>query len=247
MSKITKVGLHLAFAIGAIGTMIPVPALAGGDPFDNAKKEHWGVVARNTIGSPVAALRSGPFVPGPSGEPPFGKGSLGIEVAAVPGHVEKVDFGNEVDFFGTSLSALSNVGFHVFQTGENASPARGGPTNMPNIRIEILSSGTAGYTTMVWNPGPSPVVNRWSEYIDGTSNGAWYFTGSVGATSGCSDSNPPCSFATAKSKFPAATILSVAVGKGRDNLWVGAVDGLRLNDTIYDFEADDVKKKNAKN
>jgi hypothetical protein len=33
------------------------------------------------------------------------------------------------------------------------------------------------------------------------------------------------------------------VGKGRDNLWVGAIDGLRLNSRIIDFEADGVKNK----
>jgi hypothetical protein len=43
----------------------------------------------------------------------------------------------------------------------------------------------------------------------------------------------------------APTILSFAVTKGRDNMWIGAVDGLRLNDRIYDFEADGVKERGA--
>ena len=33
---------------------------------------------------------------------------------------EKVAFGNEVDFYGKPVSGLSQVGFRVFQTGENA-------------------------------------------------------------------------------------------------------------------------------
>ena len=28
-------------------------------------------------------------------------------------------------------------------------------------------------------------------------------------------------------------------------MWIGAVDGLRLNDKVYDFEADGVKEKGA--
>lgn len=32
------------------------------------------------------------------------------------------------------------------------------------------------------------------------------------------------------------TIGSVAITKGRDFAWQGAVDGLRINDTVYDFE-----------
>ena len=50
---------------------------------------------------------------------------------------EKIDFGNEVDFFGDPVR-VCGVGFHVFQTGENES--YGGPENMPNIRFEINPS-----------------------------------------------------------------------------------------------------------
>ena len=31
-------------------------------------------------------------------------------------------------------------------------------------------------------------------------------------------------------------VLSVSVSKGRDYFWSGAVDGLRVNDTVVDFE-----------
>ena len=41
---------------------------------------------------------------------------------------------------------------------------------------------------------------------------------------------------TSTTAATAATILSVAVGKGRDYAWSGAVDGLRVNDTVFDFE-----------
>ena len=34
----------------------------------------------------------------------------------------------------------------------------------------------------------------------------------------------------------APTLLSVSVTKGSDVEWHGAVDGLRINDTVYDFE-----------
>jgi hypothetical protein len=202
----------------------------------------------------VAALRDGPYgsfgVTGDAAEPPFGKGSLGIEVAAVTGFVEKADFGNEVDFFGDPVLALYAVGFHVFQTGENAAPANGGPTNMPNIRFEIDPNldapSTTNYSTMVWVPDPSPVVNQWSGYINATTTGQWYFTGAAGVETGC-NSTTPCTFAAAKAALndgaPGPIIYTVQVGKGRDNAWVGAVDGLRLNSTIYDFENDGVRSR----
>jgi hypothetical protein len=223
--------------------------------------EHWGIITRNTIGSPVADLRFGPYgsfgVTGPSARPPFGVGSLGIEVAndattLVP-KSEKVDFGNEVDFFGDPVLALNEVGFHVFQTGENASAQYGGPMNMPNIRFEIdanltnLACAADNYTTMVWVPDPVPVssLNRWSGYIDATTNGKWYFTGAEEGCTLCTQALN-CNFTQAMAALndgpPEPIFYTVAVGKGRDNIWVGAVDGFRLNDKVYDFEFTGVRE-----
>lgn len=134
------------------------PALADGYG-DGSRSDHWGVITRNTIGSPVADLRNGPFgsfgVTGPSARPPYGQGSLGIEVAnnstSLTPPSEKVDFGNEVDFFGDPVLGLDNLGFHVFQTGENV--GYGGTGNLPNIKFEIdpnLSALPAdNYSTLV--------------------------------------------------------------------------------------------------
>ncbi|MEX2010756.1 MAG: hypothetical protein WEF51_00815 [Chloroflexota bacterium] len=242
-----------AAAVVIIGSVAVVGASAIGNR--SHASEHWGVITRNTIGSPVAELRSGPYgsfgVTGSAARPPFGKGSLGIYVAnnstTLTPPSEKVDFGNEVDFYGDPLLALSQVGFHVFQTGENASAAYGGPTNMPNIRFEIDPNGAvnpSNFTTMVWVPGPAPMVNQWSGYIDATTNGSWYFTGTTGVSTGCNQATM-CTFAQAKASLddvaPEPTFYTVMVGKGRDNIWVGAVDGLRINSRVFDFEANGVR------
>ncbi|MFJ4844712.1 MULTISPECIES: hypothetical protein [unclassified Streptomyces] len=209
--------------------------------------DHWGLITRNTIGSAVAQLRNGPFVPvttqggsTSTSRPPYGTGSLGIQVTPD----EKVDFGNEVDFLGDRLLGLDKIGFHVFQTSENVS--YGGALNMPNIRIEIDPNMTVpdDYSTLVWNPPASLAVNSWSKYIDATESGTWYLTG--GETS-CTQNRSPrqCTFAELKASFAGAvrqpTILSIAVGKGRDHMWIGAVDGLRINRYVYDFEPTGVR------
>ncbi|MFD8819596.1 hypothetical protein ACFV23_51025 [Streptomyces sp. NPDC059627] len=79
-------------------------------------------------GSPVAALRDGPFgVPDGSGRPPY---------------------------YGDPVLKLHQVGFHVFQTGENLTYGGTG-VNMPNIRFEIspnLATSTAA-------GGAEPVVH----------------------------------------------------------------------------------------
>jgi hypothetical protein len=209
--------------------------------------EHWGVVTRNTIGSPVADLRSGPygsFGLAPEAQaPPYGIGSLGIAVAdnALSGGTpqEKASFGNEVDFFGNLVADLTEVGFHVFQTGENAAISA---RNMPNITLEIdpnLESSPSNYSSLVFVPDAAPVTNQWSDYIDATESGDWYLTGAAGTATGCSASSF-CDFVAVQAALADggedASIYTVQVAKGRDNAWVGAVDGLRINAEVYDFE-----------
>lgn len=163
--------LVAALLVAVIALILPGSAAARTDD-GRAHSDHWGVIARNTIGSPVAELRNGPFGPfgatGTAARPPYGRGSLGIEVSGAtqtvtPTVVERVDFGNEVDFFGKQLLGLRRIGFHVFQTGENV--GYGGATpNMPNIRFEIDPNvtGSDDYSTLVWVPAASPVSNGWS-------------------------------------------------------------------------------------
>ncbi|MET7455975.1 hypothetical protein ABZT03_29655 [Streptomyces sp. NPDC005574] len=213
------------------------------------------MITRSTIGSPVADLRNGPFgsfgVTDSSARPPYGRGSLGIEVAdastSLSPSSEKVDFGNEVDFFGRPVQGLRQVGFHVFQTGENVT--YGGTENMPNIRFEIdpnlNSAPIDNYSTMVWVPAASPVTDRWSPFLDATSTGYWYLTGNETA---CTQA-ARCTFEQLKTSLDdggaEATIYTAAVGKGRDHMWIGAVDGLRINENVYDFEVGGVRTRRA--
>ncbi|MEU9359548.1 hypothetical protein AB0D35_15775 [Streptomyces sp. NPDC048301] len=255
---ITRGTALVAAALAAVvASTLSGPASAAGDGGDHARRsDHWGVIARNTIGSPVADLRNGPYgsfgVTGPAARPPYGRGSLGIEVADASTSLtpasEKVDFGNEVDFYGDPVSGLRRLGFHVFQTGENV--AYGGAENMPNIRFEIDPNLSAlpndNYSTMVWVPDASPVTNRWSGFIDATSTGHWFLSGNEVPACGQA---AECTFDEIKDALDdggaGATILTAAVGKGRDHMWIGAVDGLRVNQDVYDFEADGVRTLRA--
>ncbi|MEU2674959.1 hypothetical protein ABZ622_40325 [Streptomyces sp. NPDC007164] len=123
---------------------------------------------------------------------------------------------------------------------------------MPNIRFEINPNLTAApattYSTMVWVPAPSPVTDQWSSYLDATTTGKWFLTGNAGTVTGCNQTTM-CTFPQLKTALndggPAPTIYTAAVGKGRDKMWIGAVDGLRINRTIYDFEADGVRTRRA--
>jgi hypothetical protein len=224
----------------------------------HAAGQHWGVIDRNTVGSGVADLRAGPYgsfgLTGFSTRPPGGIGSLAIRVSddatSQSPSAEKVSFGNEVDFFDDPVSGLSQVGFHVFQTAENAAI---GSRNLPNISLEINPNvASVNYTTMVWVPDPAPAVNRWTPFMNAATTGDWYFTNSSVATAtGCTQALT-CSLADAKQALVdendgsgAATIDTIAVTKGRDNAWAGAVDNLRINGTKYNFEPWGVLTQNA--
>jgi hypothetical protein len=202
---------------------------------------HWGLIARNTSGDAVGALRAGPFV-GPTVAPPFGDGSLGIQTT----NTNKVAFGNEVDFFGDPVGGLDELGFHIYKTGEDVAK---GANNNPNITLEIDPSvGGVNYTSMVYNAQDTDtVVNGWSDYIDTTdaataNRGFWFTNATVRNATGCSQASF-CSLAQAQAALVTnndggapASILTLGVGKGTDFEFQGAVDGLQVNDTVYDFE-----------
>ena len=237
---------------------------APGAPGSNAAGvvgENWSIIARNQIGSPAVFLANGPIVTGSA--PNYGKGSLSISVAnnSQTGATtsEKAAFGNEVDFAGKTLASITETGFRVFTTDENSDvggndAAQG---NLPNIAFEVDPGGSAvttglNYSTLVWSPAAltNADENKWTGYLNAATTGSWHFTGAAGGFKAdgttvdttCSSATP-CSLAAAKTKFPAATLLTAAISKGRDSTWVGNVDGFRVNNDLYDFESYGVVKR----
>jgi Collagen triple helix repeat (20 copies) len=203
---------------------------------------HWGLIDRNVMGSPVGALRSGPFEgTGPGSAPPLGDGSLGL---AVKDGTEKVAFGNEKDFVADKVTGVTAVGFQVFWTGEDKTA---NANNLPNITFEVDPTGPAettglNYSSMVFVPNGAALPTNRFNAIDATDSAAgwWYFTGATGTALGCTQAAPLCSFDDLQTKvattYPNMSVLSLAVGKGRDYLWNGAIDALRYNGSVYDFE-----------
>jgi len=192
------------------------------------------VIYRNTIGSPVADLRSGPA------DPPLGSGSLSILVGS---GAEKVAYG--VSMRG-QLKALTEVGFRVYTTGENVAAGGAGTPNVPGIAFEMdpnIAANTANYTSLVWQP-PQGKPGDWSPYLDGTKEGLWGFTGSAfnspATKANCGLNGPRCTLAEVMALLgddgTPAELITFAITKGRDNAFQGAVDDLRLNGRTADFE-----------
>jgi hypothetical protein len=196
---------------------------------------NFGVIDRAVFGSPVAQLRSGPS------DPPSGTGSLGLLVAGGPDYSppEKIAYG--ITESGL-LSRLRNVGFAVFTTPANVT--RGGQgSNMPNIQFEINprltdASGAITFSTLTFN-AVNGEAHAWTT-IDATDPdaGRWSLTGRAGTATSCAtpSATAGCTFEQIKGGLPDATIFSVMINKGRDFEWQGAVDALRINGRIADFE-----------
>jgi collagen triple helix repeat protein len=220
-----------------------------GPPGEDGTAEYagpeWSVIDRNVIGAGDAYLRSGPSSAafGAIVEPPSGVGSLGIRTASP---TDKAAFGNQVDFVGNGVLDLTAVAYSVFTTGENNGR---GPNNMPSITFEIDPNleppSTTSFSSMVFAPNNS--APGWTR-IDATNDNqgrVWGLTGAAGAESGCDINGARCTWSQLQNALDdggaTPTIHTVAITKGRDFAFSGAVDNLTINADTYDFEPFGVK------
>jgi len=245
-----RAGLGAALA----GTLIASPADARPRPrlvsAAASASSTWGVIPRNTTGEPTAALRGGPYGRrGPSSlsatiPPPYGIGSLGILVGTP---AEKIDFGNETIFGGLPLRDINVLKYWIY-AGEDVPDILG----FPIISIEV-NPRRAGitYTSLNYVPAlstppsrPSTVLpNTWQQYDAGGAGSGWYATnGTIRALTGCNQITP-CSFTILKSRLPDAIVsLSIGISAGSGAAFAGAVDGLQINRTVFDFERFGVRR-----
>jgi hypothetical protein len=117
------------------------------------------------------------------------------------------------------------------------------------ITSAVAYGNETDYSSAVFMPANSP-ANVWSPYIDATATGFWGLTGGAFAGTTCDINGARCSFEQLMDYLDDGgeppRILSVAVGKGRDYAWAGAVDGLRVGDTVIDFEERGVVETTAR-
>ena len=148
-----------------------------------------------------------------------------------------------------NVDNLTEVRFSVYTTGENN--ARRGNPNMPNLQFEIdpnLGSTTSNFSTLSFIPH-NTTSYKWTT-IDATdpASGSWFLTGAAGTATGCTLS-ANCSYAEIKAALndggDPATLGTLMVNKGTDFEWQGAVDGLRVNNRVADFEEGGVVIRNV--
>ncbi|TQM70042.1 hypothetical protein FHX41_3761 [Actinomadura hallensis] len=224
-------------------TVLGLASPSGAEAPTPSTSDKWGVISRNTIGSPSAFLRDGPFGrtstdPSARQSPPYGQGSLQLIVGD---GTEKIAFGNETNFDGLRLANINTLTYWVFAGMDSLTGIA-----LPGVYLEVDPNLTpeVNYSSLVYLPGDSttpsspgtPLPNVWQRYNASTTNSAWYATGATGSAIGCTLATP-CSFSELKSRLPDAEVsFSLGITKGRDTAFIGAVDGLQVNNLVYDFE-----------
>lgn len=213
----------------------------------------WGIIGRNTIGTPNAVLREGPYgrIGGAfavSQAPPYGTGSLGLIVGGgdTPADADKIMWGNERIFAGGDLDAIRRLSYWVYAGVDDLTGV-----SLPNITIEVDPNinNTTNYSSLVYLPNSSsspsapatPTPNLWQRYDALAAGNQWFATGATGTDTGCTLADP-CTFQELRAAMPNAVIsYSLGISKGRDDAFVGAVDGLLVNNYLYDFEFNGVR------
>jgi hypothetical protein len=199
---------------------------------------HWSVIDRNVIGAGDAALRSGPTSNWADTmvQPPMGVGSLGIRTASAN---DKTAFGNEVDFQGDALASVTSVSFWEYTTGENKAKY---VDNAASVAMEINpNNGAQTYSTLNYVVRDLP-TNVWTKVT--ADQKSWYLTGAAGTATGCNQATY-CTLDEVKAALPQAKLFTVAISKGRDYAFSGAVDALQIGSTTYDFEPFGVVEKTS--
>jgi hypothetical protein len=104
-----------------------------------------------------------------------------------------------------------------------------------------MGTTMSNFSSMVYQPQTNSPANQWSGYLDATTGSAWFLTGTAGTQTNCTQAHL-CTLAEVKAALAGdnngtpASILTVGITKGRDFEFEGAVDGLRINNQVFDFE-----------
>jgi hypothetical protein len=162
-----------------------------------------------------------------------------------PGHSKATVFSYE--FAGELLTDIDTLGYSSRVTRVSTANA----DQAPALNIEIDRNGgkleTGDYATLVWEPvyvdGESTEADVWLTRSPSTADGGWWSNANGTTTNVAGALGFPSYTAdwAAVQNSPAlagATVLGIGVNQGGGNQGLASeVDLLRVNSTVYDFEA----------
>jgi hypothetical protein len=188
---------------------------------------------------------AGAFVSGPAGQP-YGGGSFQLATNSDADRIG-VYTGNQI---GVPLNAISSLSYCTYR---DASSTVAGHL-LPSIQLEVggFANGVT-YATMVfepvYQPGASFAVGSWQcwDAFKG-GNAIWWATKGIPGAPNAFNSFVPWSDIV--SNNPDAVIVGrfgTKAGGGWAGTFLGNVDGLEMNGTIYDFNPRPFTKEDCKN
>jgi hypothetical protein len=161
---------------------------------------------------------------------------------STPGGSDKATVAS-FELAGRPLSAISTLEYRTLVETPGSGNAQQAPAL--NIAINPRKSGQT-FTTLVWEPlytGVPVEVGEWQTWRPSDTSaprGGWWASGAFagdGAPNGFGFNSFQAGLAEVKAALPDAEIMWVGVNQGSGNpALVAGVDGLRVNDTTYDFE-----------
>ena len=186
------------------------------------------------------ATGAGAFGNGPA-TPPSGSGSASITVSGGGGELFTTS-GQVLGVAGTKLSALTALQFSTYVIASD------NPAVTATLQIEadydVTDGNTAYQGRLVYEPyhlGVNPVPGTWQTW-NALTGAAWWATGAPG--NGTCPQSTPCTFVALVTAFPnvgfrnvgAANVVGFKVGSTPGLNATVAVDALRINGTLVDFE-----------
>lgn len=214
--------LGLALAVTALGAVVTAP---GADAIANT----------TVVTTPATATADGWYTE--DGAPSYVATVPPIDGAAelqvsTPLATSKVNYLHNIlatRTAGVSLSSLSGLAYSV----KNSS---GGPETAYDV--EVLTTGSAGYTTFVYEPyenGHPLVANgNWNRYSD-LEGGLWWSTHIAASAAGGQSTPEPLSFF--ESLYPNAQAITYGIGQGSNNGGsISYVDDVSFGATTTNFE-----------
>lgn len=193
----------------------------------------WGFVEETPTGS-------GEMVAGP-GATFYGNGSAKLVVNSTGGVILA-----KADYLGLRLDEITDLKYSTYRTsgGEALAVAL-----QLNFDSDLTDANDSWQGRLVYEPYHTQTVSAdlwqtWDTLNDaaGTASGNWWFSnGTLATNSGCSMATP-CTWQEIKTAFPNGGVhntlgaVNLKAGGGWTGGFDGNVDGLIINEDVYDFE-----------
>lgn len=155
---------------------------------------------------------------------------------------------SQLSYAGTQLDDLTAISYYTYRDAASTAPEK---RQVPALNIEVDVNGAAegGFTTLVFEP----VYNEnqhavaegvWQDWDAGDASKWW----STSPIPGAPNRDTFVTLAELKAQNPEAVVGKVSVNQGGGNPGLtAAADGLTINDTVYNFEAQAAKPVKATN